>query len=220
MIGPADRPGTDANFFPKDWAHLIADRLGPRTFVRVIRCLVALLAVAVPLAACSSPRGSGEGNALVMQRPAGTSSMSGVPAGMITDVYVPVVFNRSASPLRVLSVQLTDPPPGIKILETSAFHTVGLPVGIMAPDVVPTASRSPALTRSWGARHPVSAITLPAHGRANWVAVIVLTTAAGTYHFTGVRITYTTGGQGFWQAEGLSAYIRYSATHIAAYHQS
>ena len=176
--------------------------------------LAGLLAVLL-VAACSSPRGGRQGPALVMQRPIGTFHTSGVDAGVITEVYVPVVYNRGASPLRVLSVQLTDPPSGVHVSETDAYHTSHIPVGIMSPTIEPTGNPSPGLPRFWGKPRPVTAIRLPAHGRADWVAVIVFTAVPGTYRFRGVRITYTSGGEKFWQAESLSDIVRYSAPHIA-----
>jgi len=187
--------------------------------MRVMRWPIALLAVLM-LAACSSSGGTGYGNALVMQRPAGTVLMSGNPAGTITQVQVPVVFNRSGARVRVLSVQLTNPPRGIRILETDAYHTWHVPVGIMAPTIESTGALEPGQPRFWGSRHPVTAITLPAHGRAAWVAVIAFTAPPGSFHFTGVRITYTTGGVNLWQAEALSYYIRYSAPRVTPDHQS
>jgi hypothetical protein len=174
--------------------------------------LAGLLAV-LPLAACSSPRGDSRGTSLIMQRPTGAAYASGIDAGVITEVDVPVVFNRGASPLRVLSVQLTDPPSGVHVSETDAYHTSHIPVGIMSPTIEPTGSLSPGQPRFWGKPHPVTAITLPADGRADWVAVIVFTAVPGTYRFTGVRITYLSGGEKFWQAESLSDIVRYSAPH-------
>ena len=169
--------------------------------------------------ACSSPRGGGQGTALVMQRPIGTFDTSGVDAGVITEVDVPVAVNRGPSPLRVLSVQLTDPPSGVHVSETDAYHTSRIAVGIMSPTIEPTGSLSPGQPRFWGNPRPVTAITLPAHRRADWVAVIVFTAEPGTYRFTGVKITYMSGGEKFWQAENLSEIVRYSAPHGTADHK-
>lgn len=61
-----------------------------------MRWALAGLLVVLLVAACSSPRGGRQGTALVMQRPIGTFPTSGIDAGVITEVYVPVVFNRGA----------------------------------------------------------------------------------------------------------------------------
>jgi hypothetical protein len=185
----------------------------------LVRWFLAGLVAVLLAAACSSPPGGGQGTALAMQRPIGTDHSSGVDAGVITEVDVPVVFNRGPSPLHVLSVQLTDPPSGVHVSETDAYHTSGIPVGIMSPTIELTGSLSPGQPRFWGKPRPVTAITLPAHGRADWVAVIVFTAKPGTYRFTGVKITYMCGGEKFWQAESLGDTVRYSAPHGTADHQ-
>jgi hypothetical protein len=188
--------------------------------MRIVRWLCAGLLAMTLATACSGSSPSGDhGNALITPRPAGTATTSGVHAGVITEVMIPVVANRGTSRLHVLSVRLTEPPAGVHVLETDAYDTSHIPVGIMAPDVEVTGSLSPGNPRFWGPRHPVTAITIAAHGRASWVAVIVFTAAApGSYHFAGVRITYTIGGARNWQDQSLDDTIRYSASSLGIQH--
>jgi hypothetical protein len=120
------------------------------------------------------------------------------------------VRNSSASSLRVRLVSLTNVPPHVHVLATDAYRTSHIPVGIMAPQIA-FSSGSPGCPRYWGPPRAVTAITVPAHGRSTWVAVISFAVSApGRYAFGRVKITYSIDGVEDWQYQSLSEIISYS----------
>jgi hypothetical protein len=184
--------------------------------VRSGRRLAGAALAATLATACGNPQlGAGDhGSALTIQPIYGTAHISGIHVGQVTEILVPVVHNNSVGTLRVKSVSLVDVPPDVHILASDAYRTSRIPVGIMAPDIA-FSSGSPGCPRYWGPPRAVTAITVPSHGHATWVAVIVLTVSApGRYQFGRVKITYTIGGARDWQYQSFSDTIRYSEPRI------
>jgi hypothetical protein len=140
-----------------------------------------------------------------------TMTISDVHVGLLTEIYVAFPSNSLNGTVRVSSVRLVDPPPGIRLQDTSAYRVRALP-GLPTSGQAIFGTRSPGCPRNYLGPQPVTAITLAPHKAGQWIAQILLTVAApGSYRFAKAKISYTVDGASSWQYENLGLVIRYEA---------
>ena len=161
--------------------------------------LAALLATLVP--ACSSAPGPADPGRVVF-----TIEMTGVhmrgpdPFGQIADLQIPALHNQSDRSVTLRSVQLLEPPKGVRVVSVTAYlwQPSGAPQSFGAWGNLP--KECPHEFRP----HPVSAAVTPAHADSAWLVMLALRfSKPGPYYFGKARISYVTNGKPGWQDQNI-----------------
>jgi hypothetical protein len=156
--------------------------------------IIAAAASALISAGCASPGAPG-GHHDVFTPGEGTSSVQPMHTLEITDVGIFPLQNISGSPVRLKSVTIASPLPGLHILNVRAYNyleTKGTLIG--------GAGDLPTMCPRQYKPHPAGSFVTPPHKRATWFIVVAFTISKpGRYNLRRLRIDYTTDGHDGWQ---------------------
>jgi len=126
------------------------------------------------------------------------------PAGRLVDLQVPPLHNQSGSTVRLSSVQLVDPPAGVRLVSVTAypFQQVGVGVTLGAWGDLPKLCPKEYIP------YPVTAAVTAARSDSDWIVMLAVDVPKlGRYHFGRVRIDYIANGKPGWQYQNLDIII-------------
>jgi hypothetical protein len=157
----------------------------------VRRITLALPLLALALAACGSDE-----QHTVFPTPAGAVSSGVSPTGQIINLGLPPLHNSSGASVQITSVHLVSEPRTVRVLGVTAYRWRQVGLGSLVGFIGDLPRTCPSHFKP----HPVTDAITPAHADSAWLVVVAVRfTRPGHYHFTHVRLAYTTAGRSGWQ---------------------